>query len=237
MREDRAGAGRSDADLVRAGVARTARMAAAAGLVEAFGHVSARLPGGGLAITSTRPLHSARDEDVVVLDADGTPVSGALGDVPLETWLHHGVYAARPDVRAIVRGHPRSVVAWGVGGLELPVLHGLGLLAGRRVPVHHDVELVSDTGRAAAAAAALGQAQALVLRANGALAVGGDLLEAVTRLYALEERALVALTARAARVAPGDTQDWGTREQDSAVEMHRACRWFAERFAPREEPC
>ena len=39
----------------RGQVASVARLIAAAGLAEAFGHVSARLDGGGFAITSTGP--------------------------------------------------------------------------------------------------------------------------------------------------------------------------------------
>lgn len=215
---------------VREEVARTARMIAAAGLVEAFGHVSARLPEGGAAITSTRPMDAARAEDVVVLDASGRPVAGAVDDVPLEIRLHLEVYAARPDVDAICRGHPPAAVAWGVSDADLPASHGLGLLAGRRVRVHDDIALVSSRERGRAAARRLGPDHALLLRANGALAVGGTLLEAATRLYALEERARVALAAPPAAVRTVTEAEWDARAPDSAVELIRACRWFAHRF-------
>ncbi|MEO3855740.1 class II aldolase/adducin family protein [Acrocarpospora sp. B8E8] len=215
---------------LRAEVARTARMIAAAGLIEAFGHVSARLPDGGAAITSTRPLLSAGAEDVIVFDAAGRAVSGPLFDVPLEIWLHLAVYAARPDVGGICRGHSPAAVAWGTGAAELPVLHGLGLLAGRRVQVYDDVALVSTPERGAAAAGRLGTYMAMLLRANGAIAVGADPVEAATRLYAVEDRARVALAARhlPGRVVPD--ADWNARGHDSAVELRRARRWFTHRF-------
>lgn len=236
------GAVAGDPAAVRARVAATARGLAAAGLVEAFGHVSARLPGGGMAITSTRPLHAQRADDVLVLDPAGVVVAGPVGDVPLEIWLHAAVYAARPDVGGICRGHPPYAVVWGTTTRALPALHGLGLLAGRRVRVHDDVELVSTPERGAAAALALGEDQALLLRGNGALAVGAELDEAAARLAALEDRARVAVLAAAAGLAAPRTS-WAARSRDSSVEMRRAARWFAHRYGPEagpvpeEEPC
>ena len=108
----------------------------AAGLAEAFGHVSARWKG-GFAITSTLPFAVAGPEGVVVVPDAGDPPSGGAG-APLETPMHAAVYLARPDVGAICRGHPPAVVAWGTGIEELPLLHGLGALAGTRVWVHPD---------------------------------------------------------------------------------------------------
>ncbi|MEO3785449.1 class II aldolase/adducin family protein [Actinocorallia sp. B10E7] len=219
---------------VREEVARTARMIAAAGLVEAFGHVSARLPD-GVAITSTRPMDAARAQDVVLLDASGEAVGGALDDVPLEIRLHLEIYAARPDVMAICRGHSPAAVAWGASDADLPALHGLGLLAGRRVRVHDDIALISDLRRGRAAAERLGPDSALLLRANGGLAVGATLTEAATRLYALEERARVALAPTPPAARPVTEAEWDAREPDSAVELVRACRWFAHRFRTRTD--
>lgn len=217
-------------DAARRAVAGVARALAAAGLVEAFGHVSARLPAGGMAITSTRPLGDAGHVDVLVLGPDGTVLDGPADDRPLEVPLHAAVYAARPDVRGICRGHPADAVVWGTGTGDLPAVHGLGLLAGARVRVHDDVRLVSTPERGAAAAARLADDHALLLRANGALAVGADLTEAATRLAAVAERARVALAARAAGL---DTTDVAhpDRLADSPAELRRAVRWFVATYA------
>ncbi|MDX6739628.1 class II aldolase/adducin family protein [Actinocorallia sp. A-T 12471] len=220
---------------IRAEVAAAAQAAARAGLVEAFGHVSARLPDGGAAITATLPMDTARAEDVIVLDAAGRAIAGAVGDVPLEIWLHLAIYAARPDVGAICRGHPPAAVRWGTGDAELPALHGLGLMAGRRVPVHDSVALVSTPERGAAAARALGSEASLLLRGNGALAVGADPLEAATRLYALEDRARVALSPGPAS-RPVPAPDWDARLTDSPIELTRARRWFTHHYTPPPTP-
>ena len=216
-----------DSTQARHAVAATARMLARAGLVEAFGHVSARLDR-GLAITSVRPLGAAVADDVVVCDHEGVPRAGPGEELPLETSLHLAVYQVRPDVGAICRGHPPSVVVWGAGTADLPLRHGLGALAGATVRVHPDIDLVTDRARGVAVARTLGTDQAVLLRANGALAVGADLSEAAARLYFLEERARVALAAADAEHV--DAERWRQRMRHSPAELRRAIRWFVEAF-------
>ena len=209
-------------------VALAARMLAAAGLVEAFGHVSARLNGGGFLITPTSPLLDAVGGTVITVDDAGTVVDNPANAAPLETPLHAAVYRARPDVDAICRGHGPAMVAWGVALEDLPLRHGLGAIAGVRIPVHPDFDLIASTEAGESAAATLGSHHGMLLRANGGLAVGADLIEAATRLWFLEERARVVLEA-----APGAGADidWEHRLTHTAVELRRAKAWFAARFA------
>jgi ribulose-5-phosphate 4-epimerase/fuculose-1-phosphate aldolase len=214
-------------EAARTEVARVARMVSRAGLVEAFGHVSARTES-GFAITSTAPMLGATVEDVVDVDLAAGPVEGPVDLAPLETPLHAAVYAARPDVGGICRGHPPSVVVWGTGLDELPLLHGLGGLAGHPVRVHDDVELVTTAEAGAKVVATLGSASSVILRANGALAVGRDPVEAATRLYFLEERARVAT--RSAPTPHGDTATWARRLEHTEPELTRAVDWFEARF-------
>ena len=209
----------------RESVATTARMMSAAGLSQAFGHVSARC-GNGFAITSTLPFAEAGPDDVIIV-ADAADVASGGGSVPLETPMHAALYMARPDVGAVCRGHPPAVVTWGVGTEELPLLHGLGALAGERVRVHPDVDLISTLTQGAAVAEALGDGQAVVLRSNGCLAVGATPLEALTRLYFLEERARVALGQTIDR---GDIS-WRARFRHTEAELQRAMAWIQATFA------
>jgi ribulose-5-phosphate 4-epimerase/fuculose-1-phosphate aldolase len=211
----------------REDVAAVARMLARAGLVDAFGHVSVR-EGSSVWISSTRPLLGLGPEDVVELDPDGQVVSGPDDDLPIEAPLHRAIYAARADIGAIARGHPPNAVAWGTGTQGLPLLHGLGALAGLRVPNHPDVDLIADDASAKAAAATLDGCVAMLLRANGALAVGATAVEAATRLFYLEDRARVAL--RSTDVAAVGEDEWRGRERHVDAELARAVRWFARRF-------
>lgn len=224
-------------DLVelRSAVASTARLLASSGLAEAFGHVSARTPTGFL-ITSTSPLFEATADDVIGIEA-GVPVEGPTHAAPLETPMHAAIYDARPDVRAICRGHPPHVVIWGVSAEPLPLLHGLGGMAGRTVRTHPDIELVKTAEAGEAVARTLGDGASVLLAANGCLAVGADLLEAATRLWFLEDRARVAVQARSAGLTPITIREytWDRRLQDSVPELVRAREWMRRSFAPDQE--
>lgn len=213
-------------------VAKVARMLARARLVTAFGHVSVRLPGGAMAISSTRPLILARPEDTVIVSADGELLAGAVDDAPLERWLHASIYRARADVRGICRGHSDAVVAWGTSLSDLPLLHGLGLLVGRRVPVHSERRLISNVQLAEAAAASLADNSAVLLHTNGGLAVGSTALQAAARLWALEDRARVALAAPASPevTSPEPVDIWAEREAATSIELARTERWFETLF-------
>lgn len=217
----------AEVDAIRDAVAATARRAVAAGLIAAFGHVSARLPDGAagvIAITSTRPLARTTAEEVIVVAGDGTPVAGPVDDTPLERAMHLAIYDARPDVGAICRGHPPAAVAWGAGLEPVPLLHGLGAMAGAAIRVHPDVDLITTPESGRAVAATLGADHAVLLRANGALAVGATLDEAATRLWYAEERAAVALAAGPA--AKEAAPDWAPRWRHVPAELRRAVAWF-----------
>ena len=211
-------------------VAATARMVVSAGLVEAFGHVSARTERGFL-ITSTRPMSECTAEDVILVDA-GVPVQGPVDRLPLEAPMHDAIYRARPGVGAICRGHPPFAVTWGITTERLPLRHGLGGIAGAVVKVHPEIELVKSADHADRVAATLGDDFSMLLAANGALSVGSDLLEAATRLWFLEERARVALWARGARIGVESRPErlWKLRMEDSGAELVRAKRWMLQTF-------
>ncbi len=200
----------ADATTSAAEVAEAARIISRAGLVEAFGHVSAR-EGDGFLITATRPLGGAAAEDIHRVDAAGEAKDGAT-DVPLETPMHAAVYAARDDVNAICRTHSPAAVRAGSGGLIPPLVHGLGGLAGE-VSLCGRTDLVTDGAAGREVAADLGGANCLLIRGSGAIATGRNLAEAVVRARFLEERCLV-----------GD----GLAEEDGwrAEILEPRARWF-----------
>jgi HCOMODA/2-hydroxy-3-carboxy-muconic semialdehyde decarboxylase len=197
-------------------VARAARIIAGAGLVEGFGHVSAR-DSDGFLVTATRPLGGAVAADIHRLDS-GAAASEDATEVPLETPMHASVYAARPDVNAICRTHSPAAVIAGAHGEVPPLGHGLGGLAGE-VRFCGRTDLVTDREAGEQIATALGPADCLLVRGNGAIATGRTLAEAVVRARYLEERCLV---------GEGLAPEEGFSEQDLAARR----RWF-EREAAR----
>lgn len=221
----------------RSDVAATARMVASAGLVEAFGHVSARTERGFL-ITSTRPMPDCTAGDVIAVDS-GVAVRGPVDRLPLEAPLHDAIYRSRSGVGAICRGHPPFAVIWGTTNERLPLLHGLGGIAGAAVRVHPEIELIKSAEYADRVAETLGDDFSMLLAANGALSVGTDLLEAATRLWFLEERARVVIQARSARIGMESRSEelWKRRMGDTGAELVRAKRWMLETFgAGSSEP-
>lgn len=209
-----------------ADVARVARILAGARLVEAFGHVSARVDGGFL-LTSTAPLHAQQEASIHRLDGDGAVLAaGAAGEgVPLEAPLHAAIYAARPDVGAICRTHSAAAVVWGVRGQAPPLLHGLGGLSGAVAAWGGDSDLVVTAGQGAAVAAALGSADCLLVQANGNVATGATIQQATVRAWFLEERARVALEAG---LEASPLTEPEARARHYAAEEARAWRWLQE---------
>lgn len=184
-------ADRGGAATVQADVAMAARILARAGLVHAFGHVSAR-SGAEVMLTPTRPpLPTLQAADVIRLRLRGTVSHGDPSRLPLEAPMHLAIYRGRPDVNAIARVHGSALAAWAARGVPPPMLHGFGAIV-EPVAAWTDPDLIADEIAAGAVAAALGATAAIVLRGNGGLAVGTTLAEAAARAWCLEDRCAVA---------------------------------------------
>jgi HCOMODA/2-hydroxy-3-carboxy-muconic semialdehyde decarboxylase len=192
---------------LREQVAEAAHVLAGLGLVTAFGHVSARVDGAML-ITPAADLAGVTAGGLlrVPLEADELP-PGA----PAEAWAHLAVYRQRPDADAVARAQPPSAFAaaaaagpaGGDGAIAIRPLYGQAAWLGQRVPVHDDARLLRSPALARAAAASLPDGEALLLRGNGALALGATPGLAVARMWLLSVACQAFLDARAAG-APGD---------------------------------
>jgi HCOMODA/2-hydroxy-3-carboxy-muconic semialdehyde decarboxylase len=186
-----------------------ARTLAAHGLVDAFGHVSARTAT-GFALTPPEALGTLAPDTALIdvsLQAPALPARA-----PKEAWIHRAIYARRPEVGAICRAQPRAVNDAAGAGLVLRALHGQGAFVGAQVPVHDDATLVRDAGRGEAVAAALGDGPAVVLRGNGAVTVAASPGLAVALMHVLETSARVNLAAASARrsrpLSAGECAAW-----------------------------
>lgn len=173
-----------------------ARVLAANGLVDAFGHVSARNGGGMATITPALPLGSLRREDELVelpLTGEGLPRRA-----PREAWIHRAIYDARPEVVAVCRAQPNWAAAAAAAAVPIVPLSGQGALLGAAVPMYGDARLVRDPSRAEELASTLASEAAVVMRGNGAVTVGRSVGEAVARMYLLDASARLNLAAAAA---------------------------------------
>jgi ribulose-5-phosphate 4-epimerase/fuculose-1-phosphate aldolase len=148
-----------------------------------LGHVSARGPDGEIWIKRKGvALDEVEPEDVVAIDDTDAVLH-------LETVLHTGVYAARPDVGAVVHGHPPHGTALASTGGELSLLTHDAVLFADGLPRFDDPDLIVDAEQGERVAAALGTHRALLLNNHGVLVVGKDVPWAVLAAVTLERAA------------------------------------------------
>lgn len=159
------------------------------GVVDGFGHVSARHPERADRFLLARSMAPALTQaaDVLEYDLDGTPVAdGPIGY--LERFIHSEIYRMRPDVMAVVHSHSASVVPFSVVASAplRPIAHTCGFL-GEGVPVFeirdHAGEdsdlLIRNPALGVALAQALGQHAAILMRGHGSTVVGATLRQTV----------------------------------------------------------
>lgn len=204
-------------DIIEAG-----RVVAALDLVTAFGHVSARTSPVSFDITGVGDLAELTEDHCVAVDlrTAAPPV-----EAPGEVWLHTAVYRARPDVGAVVRAQPIPAFAVASTTDHLTPLHGQAAWLGASVPVHAPARLLRSAQLGAAAAATLGTSYAMLLRGNGAVAVGSDPASAATRMYLLTVACEVWLRAHTAgdpeTLSVEDAAAWAAAGEDLLPRLWR----------------
>ncbi|MCL4289436.1 MAG: class II aldolase/adducin family protein [Thermoleophilia bacterium] len=167
-----------------------------------LGHVSARARGSASVQIKRRgvALDEVELEDVISLDLE----SGEGFDSPemhLEAVLHTEVYRARPDVGAVVHGHPPYATALSASREPLELLtHDAVLFADGLGVFEETPELITGREMGQAVARALGSGRAVLLRNHGVLVVGQDVAWAVLTAVTLERA--VRLQAIAASLGP-----------------------------------
>ncbi len=171
------------------------------GVLDAFGHVSARSadrPDRFLLARNMAPV-LVTPEDVQEYDLDGeTEGSGASY---LERFIHAEIYRARPDVSAVVHSHSASVIPFGLSSTPLQALfHMAGFLVEgvARFEIRDAAGdatdlLVRDPELGAALARSLGEAPIALMRGHGSVAVGPSLPLAVYRAIYAEQNAALQL--------------------------------------------
>jgi L-fuculose-phosphate aldolase len=172
------------AQSLRERVASACRILAAEGYADlTLGHVSARGPGGAIWIKRKGvALDEVEPEDVVALD-DRDVV------LPLETVLHTSVYRVRPDVAAVVHGHPPNATALAATGAPLSLLTHDSVLFADGVGRFDEPDLIVGDEQGGRVAAALGGRRAVLLQNHGVVVVGKDVPWAVLTAVTLERAA------------------------------------------------
>ncbi len=183
---------------VRQQIVEVARRCYDRGLIVAGdGNISVRIaPGRIIATPSGVSKGWMRPEMMVVVNDEGHPLEDTKYRVSSEFPMHRVIYQARPDINAVVHGHPPHATGFAVAGLALDkaicseVVLTLGCvpLAGYGTP--------STSELTAAIEPFILYHDALLMANHGAVAYADTLEKAFNKLETVEHTARISLIAR-----------------------------------------
>jgi ribulose-5-phosphate 4-epimerase/fuculose-1-phosphate aldolase len=143
------------------------------GMLDGYGHVSARLPGDRILSTPYMPPGKVALRDLIVIDMLGQKLEG-LGEPNGETPMHTSIYKARPDVQCILHYHPDELVAVSVT-TGIKVVANCGVHFYRGTPIYDSPLLIRNRELGDKVAETLGDRNAVLLRGHGGTVVANDL--------------------------------------------------------------
>ena len=135
--------------------------------------------------------------EICELSLSGRPLNPEI-KVSMEAAMHLAIYAARPDVTAIIHAHPPMASAHTVtySAINTRLTAEAWIVLGE--PVFADYALPGSEELAAQVAAKIGEAKVVLLKNHGALTVGNSLIQAFDRMEVLENTARIQLFAQLA---------------------------------------
>lgn len=180
------------------------RILAMHGVLDAYGHISARCdkrPDHFIMSRSRAPA-LVTAADLMELDPDSEALPGDQRKGFIERYIHGEIYRTRPEVMAVVHSHSPSVIPFGVTRTKLRPIYHMGSFLWSGVPVwdirnvrqENDV-LVRDRPLGKALAGTLGGCNCVLMRGHGMTVVGDGVPEAVFRAIYTEMNARLQLQA------------------------------------------
>jgi|TARA_A100001388_G_scaffold211114_1_gene161676 HCOMODA/2-hydroxy-3-carboxy-muconic semialdehyde decarboxylase len=196
-------AGQVDPAII-ADLAAAARILAARGVVDGFGHVSMRHPSAPDRYLMAKSIAPAlvKPADIIEYTLDSDPCEDLGRGSFLERFIHGEIYKMRPDVNAVVHSHSPSVIPFGLVKNQMKAMfHNAAFLA-TGVPIF-DIRrsfgmtdmLVCDCAKGLALAETLEDKHVALMRAHGSVATGDSLQTAVFRAVYTEVNARIQLSA------------------------------------------
>jgi ribulose-5-phosphate 4-epimerase/fuculose-1-phosphate aldolase len=168
------------------------RILADFGVLDGFGHVSARHPTNPNSFLMARSLAPAlvTADDIMEFDLEGNAVDVRGRTVFLERFIHSEIYKARPDVMGVVHTHSAGVIPFSVTNVPLRAMfHNPSFLAAGapvwdiRKDFGETNMLVSDSAKGKSLAKMLGEKSVVLMRGHGDVTVGPSVKMAVFRAY------------------------------------------------------
>lgn len=180
------------------------RILARHGVLDAYGHVSARSLDRPDRFFMSRSLAPAlvTAADIMELDLDSEAAGGDTRKRFVECYIHGEIYRARADVMAVVHSHSSSVIPFGITAKPLRPVYHMGAFLGTGTPLFEirnaggntDL-LVRDRYLGKALAEVLGACTCVLMRGHGMTVVGASIPEAVFRAFYTDANARIQLHA------------------------------------------
>jgi len=213
------------ADLVAAN-----RILSDQGVVDGFGHVSARHEADATRFLLARSMAPGlvTAEDILEFTLDGSALDPRDRTLYVERFIHSEIYKAHPEIKAIVHSHSPSIIPFGVTDVSLrPIYHMSSFLAAG-VPIFEIREaggpatdmLIRNPDLGAALARRIGKSAVVLMRGHGDVVVGSSIQQVVFRAIYTEINAK--LEAEALRLGQGEVNFLNTEEAAQATETNNA---------------
>ena len=181
------------------------RVLANEGVIDAYGHVSMRHPHdpGRFFLAWSRSPELVGIGDILEFTLDGAVVGNDRRPPYRERFIHCAVYAARPDVNAVVHAHAEDVLPFGVSNVPLRPVINAGAFMGPKVPVWDIADefgestnlLVQNLTQGRSLAACLGPNTVALMRGHGFSAAAKTLIDVVRVSVYLPRNARVQMAA------------------------------------------
>jgi ribulose-5-phosphate 4-epimerase/fuculose-1-phosphate aldolase len=160
--------------LLRNDVALANRIIERTGLSNAFGQVSARVPGTATFLLPTRRSPGfAEPSSLLTIETEGAVHEGE-GTPSSELWIHARIYAAHPEIAAVVHAHPPGCVCLTQIGEAHRVVHNQGGPFHRRVGEYPRIGLIRSRELGDLLAQCLGDNLAVMMRGHGITTAAAD---------------------------------------------------------------
>ena len=191
------------------------------GILDGLGHISVRSE------TNPNRFYLSRDlapalvtaADLVEYDLDGKSMETPVRQGYQERFIHALIYKFRPDVMSVVHAHTPSVLPFTDSSVTLRAMYHMAAFLLPAVPIYEIRRvqgaygmLVNSIETGGALATTLGDKSVALLRGHGAVIVGPNIPEAVSRSFVLDANGRAQLAA----IALGGTVHYLSEEDVAA---------------------
>src|SRR6516164_4061645 len=179
------------------------------GVVDGFGHVSARHEGDPSRFLLARSMAPGlvTAADIMEFDLDGNAFDPRARTLYVERFIHSEIYKAHPEIMAIVHSHSPSIIPFGVISVPLRPIYHMSSFLGAGVPIFE----IREAG---------GPATVVLMRGHGNVVVGASVQQVVFRAIYTEINAK--LQAEALRLGEGQVNFLNAEEAAKATATNNA---------------